>query len=154
MSPYTKTQIPYQFHFSFMERRGRYTVVLDSIDVFALMLTDRSWLAAPENTELISHEQGHFDIAHLRALRVQAAFEEQIRGGRAPRATGRTVEEAAAALNASIREVFGPWIAEMQTADAEYDAATGHGTLRKAQAEFDRRLAAELAEAEAALNER
>lgn len=148
----TKTEVRYNFRYVVTQSGRVYVARLAEIDVFALLSTERSWNAAPENARLLAHEQGHFDLAQRQALRARAAFLSQIREGNPLSASAATPDAALVGLQQKVRDSFAPWIDELRRADLAYDEETAHGTLRGAQAKFQRRTADELVAAQAELD--
>ncbi len=100
-------------------------VSLDKVDAEAVFEPSKSWVAAGGRTDaILAHEQIHFDLAHLEALRATKRILREL-GDR--RFTARGPDEAAAA--ASARRAY----------DREIDRLTreAHETLARRNRQYD-----------------
>ncbi len=101
------------------------------------LLEPRSWvkpeaLRRPNQARLLRHEQGHYDIGLLCALRFRAAANRRL---------------FSADYQAEVRALFQAILAEARQMDLDYDADTRHMKDEARQAAWNRRLEAALAEA-------
>jgi hypothetical protein len=105
------------------------------IDAAAFFSPGGSWVKPDSKTpELLSHEQGHFDMAELYALRLRKAIQDSKIG------CGDTAK-----ANAAGKKIAGEFQRYWLDAEREYEEDTKYGTdLRKQDAASDR-IAASLA---------
>jgi predicted secreted Zn-dependent protease len=95
-----------------------------------------SWVkAGRKSAELLSHEQGHFDITELYARRMRRA----IRDAKIGCEDDRRAEAAG-------KRIFGELDREWEKAEKQYDADTKDGTDGLREKEAVERIARELAE--------
>jgi hypothetical protein len=99
------------------------------IDAAAFFSPGGSWVKPDSKTpELLSHEQGHFDMAELYALRLRKAIQD------AKISCGDTAK-ANAKANAAGEKIVGEFQRDWLNAEREYEEDTQYGTdLRKQDA--------------------
>lgn len=148
----TSTDVRYDFKYRYEVRGNVTTVTLTEINAFATLDRANSWNARPEDKALLAHEQGHFDIAQLCALKLQLELAKLLKDGAAPNASAASEREAAAALVQKLDELAQPLHASMRAADAEYDQATEHGRLASQQADARKKQLAALKAAKQAID--
>ncbi len=139
----TVTELRYQYTYRTAIDDNRTTARLKTIDVFAVVMRDRSWNTSHANRRLMDHEQGHFDITKLYALRAQLELARMFRAGRRVRGLGRKEPAAVQDLESKVRVFIEPFDAAGKKEQAEYDRVTRHGTLVRAQAQWRKRQAEE-----------
>ena len=104
------------------------------IDVAAFFSPGGSWVKPDNKTpELLRHEQGHFDMAELYALRLRKAILD------AKTNCGDT-----ASANAAGRNMVGEFQKEWQDAEREYEEDTRFGTDLSKQDAASNKIAAEM----------
>jgi hypothetical protein len=139
----TQTTLVYKLEYR-LYRSGRRSVAsLKSIDVRAMFIPSRSWNREPRNARLLDHEQGHFDITHIAALRVRLRFatSKRISG------SGLDDEQAIQDLQQQVDRSFRLFAEEdkIRAAHVEYDEITRHGAESGPQEEQRRRQKDEIA---------
>jgi hypothetical protein len=100
-------------------------------DVFALFVKSKSWAEAKAPT-LLAHERLHFDIAELYARKIRQRIAEL----KADNVKKPDV------IKLAIQEL----LQESNEVDMQYDVETLHGAMQSKQAEWEKRVATELAE--------
>ena len=96
------------------------------IVVEAVVDTAESWNTLPTDTDLMKHEQGHFDLAQIAAKKAQAEINKALKDGKL-NGKGKTVEEAVADTEKKINEIIDRYKKELKAANKAYDDATDHG---------------------------
>ena len=98
-------------------------------DVYAYFNRQKSW-AVDKSTELLEHEQLHFDIAELYARKIRKRISEL---------SSRGVDDLDK-YNAEIKRL----LEESNAADVEYDLETLHGALPRKQLAWETKVKKEL----------
>jgi len=105
------------------------------IDAAAFFSPGGSWVKPGGRTpELLRHEQGHFDMAELYALRLRKAIQDAKIG------CGDTAK-----ANAAGEKMVGEFQRDWQDAERDYEGSTKFGTDLKEQDTASARIAARLA---------
>jgi hypothetical protein len=139
----TQAEVRHTYRYRFTMQGETTTVVLQQIEFFAVLRKDLSWNSKPDDAELLDHEQGHFDLAAIIALKCQRHFDRLI--ARNPfRGQGKSEAEARDKMVERIDQEIDKWSAELISAHQEYDRVTKHGTDKKAQAEQRKKQKEEL----------
>lgn len=115
-----------------LKRSGRrWTATVSSIHIRAVALPGHSWNLQPQDSRLLDHEQGHFDLIYIAVLRARLHF------AASPRLTGSgsSDELAIKALREKVASHLTPFADEMRAAHIEYDEITQHGTIAQPQEE-------------------
>ena len=129
---------------SYDPSRSCWTGRIDGVTVENTMDPYGSWVVpGKENRGLLNHEQRHFDLNEVYALRLRA---ELCRVS----ATGKTAEAAKHALSERINGTAAQILSTLSAMQELYDDETGHGTDPSAQAEWDIRIDSWLARPELA----
>ena len=119
---------------SYDPSRSCWTGRIDGVTVENTMDPYGSWVVpGKENGVLLNHEQRHFDLNEVYALRLQA---ELCRIS----ATGKTAEAVKHALSERINGTAAQILSTLSAMQELYDDETGHGTDLSAQAEWDIRI--------------
>ena len=130
----TYAELRYSFHYRWEDKNGRATAWPADVDLFAALDRARSWNTQPQSARILDHEQGHFDIAEIQARlgveKLNKALAERKYIGR-----GKTEVEARADLEKQLKKEFDALVAQLLTAQTDYDHATQHGLATAAQAE-------------------
>ena len=130
---FADTDIRYQMEYRYRNLPDGVEATLKDIDIFAIFLTDKSWLASAE-AKTIDHEQGHFDISQMYALDAKLQMQTRLSEGKTLIAQGETRDEAVQALHEKVGEFLKPLYERVATAQKEYDRDTNHGTRSIPQA--------------------
>ena len=116
------------------------TVDRSSLTVANSMLPGSSWVdRTRRNSATLNHEQGHFDLNEVYRRKLKGAFVPLT-------ARGGTADAAKQALQALIDAAGQQILSRLKKAQASYDRETGHGTDLQAQAAWNRKIAAWLAD--------
>ena len=113
------------------------------IVVQAVMDTAESWNTEPTDSDLMKHEQGHFDLAEIAAKKAQAAINKALKDGKL-KGTGKTVAEALADTEKKVEAIIEAYKKELKAAGVAYDKATDHGRNDKKQAAEEAKIKATL----------
>jgi len=129
--------------------RGRnVSAFLTQFQATAVTSAAKSW---NKNPDLLDHEQGHFDIAQIYALRLEIKLRKLLAAKKPPSGVGETEEAAVDALNSVLEKEYKTAKAASDEENIEYDRLTTHGTVLEKQRELRhvhqetlKKLAAEL----------
>ncbi len=127
----TNTDIRCEFKYRVYRTRGRSIARLSSIDIRAVVIPRKSWNRQPQNVRLMDHEQGHFDLAHIAALRAQ----RRLATSRPLSGSGTTPEQAVQDLQQQVDKRLQQIREELLAAHTAYDKVTRHGTVLGPQKE-------------------
>lgn len=128
----TQTSVRFRTKYNYITFRGKnggdeVQATLTDIDIYAVFLRDKSWLS-PGGRKLLDHEQGHFDITQLHALKARLSMQQQLSEGKAPLGIGGDLAAAVEDLNRQIDESLRPVYERIDVAQQQYDRDTLHGT--------------------------
>jgi hypothetical protein len=151
LAAYTLAEIHYDCRFQVTGTRNRWTARLMSVETYASIDRDRSWNLRPQDSSLMDHEQGHFDLAHSFSLAMQLYLNERMKARRIPIGIGKTSSEAIRDLEDKLRAELKSLFDDHTTAQSEYDRITDHGTDPSPQAEQRRLQKAKIEELNAQL---
>jgi hypothetical protein len=120
--------------------RGRVaTAYLTQFDATAASDTSKSWHRWGKNkSELLDHEQGHFDITQIHALRLEIKFRKLLAAKKPPAGTGQTEAAAVEGLNNLLDKQCRAAKAVCDEENVEYDRLTTHGAALEKQRELRR----------------
>lgn len=138
----TWTEIRYEFRYRISASTPT-TLSLESIEFQALFDRSKSWNSEKSNRELLDHEQGHFDLAAIHALRLQLAFEKRLRDGRGITVEG-SEQQAVPGMRREIDREFQSTLDALTNANQEYDEVTSHGIKGVEQEQERQKHAAQL----------
>lgn len=133
--------------------RGRVASAhLTQFQASAVTYPGKSWNRWKKfNPDLLDHEQGHFDLTHIHALRLEIKMRKLLAGKMPPGGSGETEAAAVEALNALLVKEGAATKAAADEENIEYDRLTAHGTaldkqreIRRVHHETLKKLAAEL----------
>ena len=127
----TTTDFRYDFQYRLYRSRRLTTARLSSIDIRAVVIPSQCWNREPENSRLMDHEQGHFDLTYIAALRARLDFStsKSLAGG------GVNDEQAIKDLRQQLDRRFRLLREELRSAHVEYDEITRHGAALGPQRE-------------------
>lgn len=117
-----------------MEMEGQETQGLLTVTVTLTIYFDRSrsWMKKEgRNTQVLAHEQLHFDLTTIRACALARAIAQET--------------YTAATIRQRLRELQQQYTQELGREQQDYDRETHHGTLDKAQKQWAQHTAGELA---------
>jgi len=144
LEAFTFVDIAYDVRYQSRVSASRTRLTLKSIDVYAVVDPSKSWNVKKSSGELMDHEQGHFDLAAIFALRMQLDFDKQLGEGRGITTVGANEKDAALAMRREIDRLIRAASEEMVKANQEYDRVTAHGSRRAAQQQERRKQIDEL----------
>lgn len=114
-----------------------WTATVGTITTYAEMDRNGSWMRPnpgdPGYSELLNHEQKHFDLAQAFAKKLKRVL-ESLKG------EGSTKAEALKDLEKKVNEAYNNIQKEWEQADKQYDAETKHGTDPEKQKEWDQKI--------------
>ncbi|MGI8980781.1 MAG: DUF922 domain-containing protein [Pirellulaceae bacterium] len=133
--------------------RGRVaSAQLTQFQASAVTYPGKSWNRWKKfNPDLLDHEQGHFDLTHIHALRLEIKMRKLLAGKMPPAGSGETEGVAVEALNTLLLKEYAAVKAAADEENIEYDLLTAHGIdlekqreIRRVHQETLKKLAAEL----------
>jgi hypothetical protein len=130
---FTSVDIRYDLRYRGQTNASRTTLTLTSIDVYSVVDQSKSWNSQKSNRNLLDHEQGHFDLAAIYAIRMQCDFEKQLAEGRGIKTVGANEADAALALQREVDRLVRPVVDAMIKANERYDVTTSNGSKRELQ---------------------
>ncbi|MCA9179180.1 MAG: hypothetical protein KDB14_32185 [Planctomycetales bacterium] len=139
---FTLTTLRYSYRYRSRTRDRSASVVLTKLDFKNKMLRDQSWNGRPQDTALLAHEQGHFDITEAVRKRAEQYFQAKLSS---LRTTGRTLDDAVAAMEELVRKEMAPYFLRLELLQKKYDLETNHGLATERQQQWSK-LVSELIE--------
>jgi hypothetical protein len=133
LDAFTSVDIRYNLRYRGQTNASRTTLTLTSIDVYAVVDQAKSWNSQKSNRNLLDHEQGHFDLAAIYAIRMQCDFDKQLAEGRGIKTVGANEADAALALQREVDRLLNPAVDAMIKANERYDVTTSNGSKRELQ---------------------
>lgn len=133
----TTTDLTYQAQHRYAVSNRKATAYLTEITVDAVVMPDKSWIKRRSDKRLLDHEQGHFDLTMIAALRARLHFAQRSQVAKLT-TTGATREEAVASLQTRIEREMRKFFDELFAVQQEYDRATTHGTVPDVQTQHRR----------------
>ncbi|MBC7855269.1 MAG: hypothetical protein IAF94_17715 [Pirellulaceae bacterium] len=133
--------------------RGRVVSAhLTQFQASAVTFPGKSWNHwGKKNPDLLDHEQGHFDLTQIHALRLEIKMRRLLAGKMPPAGSGETEAAAVESLNVLLLKEAAAVKAAGDEENIEYDRLTAHGIALEKQREIRRvhqetlkKLAAEL----------
>lgn len=123
-----KTDLRYDFRYSLYRSRRFATARLSSIEIRAVVVPAESWNREPEDSRLTDHEQGHFDLTYIAALRARLSFSTSKRLV----GSGADNERAVKDLQQQLDDRFRLLTEELLAAHVEYDECRTRALTRVA----------------------
>jgi hypothetical protein len=136
---FTYSSIRYSYLYLPMPTAKGVNIAATSAEVYAEVDPAQSWNMASDDSRLLAHEQGHFDITQIYALRWRRAVNELIDTKRLT-ASGANEELARASLDARIERDFRAVKDAMLKEQQQYDDETNNGRDYSRQDEWQRRI--------------
>lgn len=131
----TMTELVYDLSYRCNGRADRYVARTESLVVRATVVRSASWNLHPQDRPLMDHEQGHFDLTYIAALRLRSRFA----GDQRPTGTGANPDEAVRNLREKVDRALHEANEQVKQGHLDYDRLTDHGARMKEQVE-QRRL--------------
>ncbi len=123
-----RTSLNYKYAVVGVQKYG--TVV--QIDISALFHPEKSWKVKHVTSDLLQHEQLHFNLTELYARKLNRAFKQELKPG--------TMQEVEQQIQAIFERIDAAWRAAQQ----RYDKQTHRGTIPKVQQHWERKTARQL----------
>lgn len=138
---YTRTDLRFTYRTKFTRVGNSVLIRLTESDVYAIFIPEESWMRKSAPDDLMDHEQGHFDLTEIYALKAQHAIQLK---HRSYSLTGDTKSECEKKLQARMKEDIQRIFAQCEERQREYDYQTEHGLRPDAQRLHRREQKAEL----------
>ena len=132
LQAFTQTDFRFTWKYTISRRNRRFHLKATTIDLYGVVVRDRSWNRAPDNQRLLDHEQGHFDITETAIRQARLKLQEPM-SRRLIRASGNTLKRALRRLEENVLQFLEPFAAETRKRHTHYDRVTGHGKNSAAQ---------------------
>lgn len=129
----TEIDVRYDYRYQLHQKNQRFQIYVTDLEVYSIMLQKKSWNRQVYNVRLLDHEQGHFDLGEIFALRAEIEIARKMKDNRRFLSTGKSKASVIAKLEEALSQEFSRIVAEMKEEQAAYDHATNHGRNRKAQ---------------------
>ena len=129
----TEIEVQYEYRYQLHEKNQRFQIHVTDLEVYSIMLPKKSWNRQLYNVRLLDHEQGHFDIGEIFALRAEIEIARKMKDIRRFFSTGKSKASAIAKLEETLSQYFSRIVAEMNEEQVAYDDTTNHGRDQKAQ---------------------
>ena len=129
----TEIEVRYEYRYQLHQKNQRFQIYVSDLDVYSIMLPKKSWNRQLYNVRLLDHEQGHFDIGEIFALKAEIEIARKMKDKRRFLSTGKSKASVLAKLEETLSQEFSHVVAEMKEEQIAYDNATNHGLDRKAQ---------------------
>jgi hypothetical protein len=139
---YTTTELIYDLTYRYSGRGRRFEVRIESLKVRAVVVRSESWNRSPKNRQLMDHEQGHFDLTYIGALRFRSRFA----GVQRPIGTGASLDEAVRNLRDKVDLAMRDSNEQLKQDHRDYDRLTDHGMRLNEQSEHRRLQKAKIEE--------
>lgn len=130
---YASTEMLFDYRYRVMAQNGVWTARLSEIRVVAVLWREKSWNRHPDDRKLMDHEQGHFDLAQMWALRGQKELSDALRRGDL-QGQGESPQAAVKAFETALDRRVQKFRDALTAADRSYDQLTRYGTLAEQQA--------------------
>ena len=132
----TETELRYVFRYDGRLEDGQYVASLAELRTFAVFVGRKSWASGSISTQLLDHEQGHFDITETFARRAQQHFDKLLAGDQPLSARGSDEAAARQALREQILKELRAFYEAAAKEHARYDQSTRHGTRSREQQKY------------------
>ena len=111
-----------------------------TLKIRAYMVPKESWVKPGSKTpQLLRHEQGHFNIAHVYAQLLQRAVDESVRKAKLV-GQGTNCAAAGKDLQRKVEELVTKYMDKCEEVQKLYDKETEHGTDANKQRIWDRKI--------------
>lgn len=129
----TEIEVRYEYSYQLYQKDQQFQIYVTDIEVYSIMLQKKSWNRQLYNVRLLDHEQGHFDIGQIFALKAQIEIARKMKDKRRFLSTGKTKAGVIAKLEETLSQEFFHIVTEMTEAQIAYDGVTNHGLDQKSQ---------------------
>jgi len=138
------TTLSYFCEFDDKETSSRFKKKIKNIRVVAFFNPSLSWLkkdevSANNMSDLLKHEQGHFDGAEEFARKLQKYLEKEF-VGKTITCAGETETERSDSLNKILKKKSHKISADLGVFHRTYDNETNHGRISTTQKEYNKRF--------------
>jgi hypothetical protein len=140
LDAWTTTDLNYRYRYEVRVANRRAHASITGVDVQAVVVPGQSWNRQPDNARLMDHEQGHFDLTQIAALRARLYFAQQSITRSAP-----TAQRAVQSVETELQQRFQEFVDALKREHEEYDRLTDHGRSRSEQREQRQRQLEQLA---------
>ncbi len=135
----TVTRVMFTYRFQVKPTSAHtYEAKPTSFDAFSVFLADESWWHRRAPASLLDHEQGHFDIAEIAALRLVLAVRKALASGDPIRGRGSSIEASRRSLETRLQQMFEVVHKQSEEENRQYDLHTHHGIRTSTQNEVRR----------------
>lgn len=137
LAAFTTSDLHFNFAYRYQSVPGRVTATLSEMEVLAIVIPGKSWLRRTLDVRLLDHEQGHFDLTYIAALRQRIHFAKMLRGRMQDRlsAVGTDLNMAVEALRKKVAAHLQEACQTLLVDQTEYDRVTQQGLKPDTQAE-------------------
>ncbi len=129
----TEIEVRYDYRYQLHQKNQRFQIYVTDLDIYSIMLPKKSWNRQLYNVRLLDHEQGHFDIGEIFALKAEIEMARKMKDKRRFFSTGKSKAIVIAKLEATLDQQFSRVVVEMKNEQVVYDNVTNHGLDSKAQ---------------------
>jgi len=129
----TEIEVRYDYRYQLHQKNQRFQIYVTDLDIYSIMLPKKSWNRQLYNVRLLDHEQGHFDIGEIFALKAEIEMARKMKDKRRFFSTGKSKAIVIAKLEATLDQQFSRVVVEMKNEQIVYDNVTNHGLDSKAQ---------------------
>jgi hypothetical protein len=140
LDAWTTTDLVYRLEYQTRITNRIVSVWTTRVTVEAVVIPGKSWNRRPDDVVLMDHEQGHFDLSQIAALRARIHFAPQ-----RITSTGATADVAASNLDNEIQRQIREFFDALRLEHEQYDRLTRHGRDESNQREQRRVQLEELA---------
>ena len=129
---FTRTDFRFSWKSTFTRRNRKHYLKATNIDLYSVMLPQHSWNRAPQDRQLLDHEQGHFDITEVQLrkaiLKLKSPSSRSLF-----RSSGNSRTRAVHRFEETLARFLEPFVEASRKQHEHYDKVTGHGKNRVAQ---------------------
>ena len=130
LDAWTTSDLTYRYRYEARIVGRRATARVTQVDIEAVVIPGESWNRQPENLSLLDHEQGHFDLTQIAALKARLHFAQQRISRSAATAAG-----AVRSIESELQQKMGEFLDELKRQHEQYDRLTNHGRVVSRQLE-------------------
>jgi len=124
---YSHTEVQFTFNYRATRRGGKFRAQLKDIQFFSIFVCEKSWNALPNDSQLLDHHEGHFDITQIATLQLQIAWREKTAQEKMV-GEGKDEQSAVGDLEKKIKEELHGLDATLQREHQYFDEGTRYGT--------------------------
>lgn len=135
----TTSDIRFDFEYQVRFTRERATAYVTELKIDAVVIPAESWIKLRSSARLMDHEQGHFDLTYIAALRARLEAAKRATKRQRLIVTAATPDAATELLGREVKQFMQPFFDDAFAEQKKYDVITKHGRVRTAQAEQRRK---------------